>query len=600
MTIQTTALFKDIVQVVIVPIVLGIVVKTLFRRQAEASVKALPLVSTVAIVLIIAIIVALNQAKLLTNGLLMFAAVILHNLLGFALGYLFAPGVRHESREAQGGDVRDRHAELRPRRRAGGRAFRAAGRRAERAVQRLAQPVRVGAGDAVCPQGRQVVLRQNVHARPANPGYTRLRPTTQGEPRGTTSRNLSHFFPVRFRVLHFLWGRTACGATWSRKPGMTAMRPRITACCRPGHRGGARRHPMADGGPAAELRFFVRRSVHRCDERRQGHADLGHVPLRLPGRPRSVHRRASSTASPRYCRAAAAYVVPRVRGPHFFTPINEITFFSFCAGEWGWVAPYRRTREDRDAPARWRCAAPRSPASRRSATVDPEARMVHVDPLVRVVRAARPARPGRGRAPRDLRRYLPRLGHPVRARASRIRRRARRSSTSSARNRYSFGQMEYREHGPHAPLPPGDDRIAPLCDMLRDGLAALSPADDHRRDQRHRPRARRLAARCDGRIAGGGPARHGPAGHLPVSRRSTCRTGIAASGCTTASATWSTENGDLRRVPDQEYIDELRRWQKELNRVTALDEDPFSDPVELQDVIDAAQRLNMQPDKDWC
>jgi BASS family bile acid:Na+ symporter len=90
MHINTAALFTDIVQVVILPIALGIVAKTLFRRQAAASVKALPLVSTAAIVLIIAIIVALNQSKLLTNGLLMFAAVILHNLLGFALGYLFA------------------------------------------------------------------------------------------------------------------------------------------------------------------------------------------------------------------------------------------------------------------------------------------------------------------------------------------------------------------------------------------------------------------------------------------------------------------------------------------------------------------------------
>ena len=90
MTINTASLFKDIVQVVIVPIALGVVVKTLFRRQAAASAQALPLVSTMAIVLIIAIIVALNQPKLLTNGVLIFAAVILHNLLGFALGYVFA------------------------------------------------------------------------------------------------------------------------------------------------------------------------------------------------------------------------------------------------------------------------------------------------------------------------------------------------------------------------------------------------------------------------------------------------------------------------------------------------------------------------------
>lgn len=30
-----------------------------------------------------------------------------------------------------------------------------------------------------------------------------------------------------------------------------------------------------------------------------------------------------------YARAAAEYVTPRIRGPNFFTPINEITFFAF-------------------------------------------------------------------------------------------------------------------------------------------------------------------------------------------------------------------------------------------------------------------------------
>jgi hypothetical protein len=58
-------------------------------------------------------------------------------------------------------------------------------------------------------------------------------------------------------------------------------------------------------------------------------------------------------------------------------------------------------------------------------------------------------------------------------------------------------------------------------------------------------------------------------------------------------------DGDLKRVPDKAYIDTLRKWQKELNRVTVLDEDPFSDPVELQDVIDAAKRLKKRSDADW-
>jgi hypothetical protein len=59
------------------------------------------------------------------------------------------------------------------------------------------------------------------------------------------------------------------------------------------------------------------------------------------------------------------------------------------------------------------------------------------------------------------------------------------------------------------------------------------------------------------------------------------------------------DNGRLTRHPNAEYVDELRRWQKELNRVTVLDEDPFSDPVELQDVIEAARRLKHTPDRNW-
>jgi hypothetical protein len=32
---------------------------------------------------------------------------------------------------------------------------------------------------------------------------------------------------------------------------------------------------------------------------------------------------------------------------------------------------------------------------------------------------------------------------------------------------------------------------------------------------------------------------------------------------------------------------------------TVLDTNPFSDPVELQDVIDAAKRLKKKPDANW-
>jgi hypothetical protein len=33
--------------------------------------------------------------------------------------------------------------------------------------------------------------------------------------------------------------------------------------------------------------------------------------------------------------------------------------------------------------------------------------------------------------------------------------------------------------------------------------------------------------------------------------------------------------------------------------VTRLDEDPLSDPVDLQDIVKAAREMKMQPDANW-
>jgi hypothetical protein len=86
----------------------------------------------------------------------------------------------------------------------------------------------------------------------------------------------------------------------------------------------------------------------------------------------------------RYCRAAAEYVIPRVRGPHIFTPINEISFFADCGGAWGWVAPFGKDKATRE---RLRLALCRAAIAgvRAIRDVEPAARMVHVDPLVQVV-----------------------------------------------------------------------------------------------------------------------------------------------------------------------------------------------------------------------
>ena len=85
--VNMLSMFLSIVKVVIVPILLGFVINHFFKKFTEAVVEILPLISTTAIVAIVAAVVSANSAKLLTSGLIIVAVVILHNVLGYALGY---------------------------------------------------------------------------------------------------------------------------------------------------------------------------------------------------------------------------------------------------------------------------------------------------------------------------------------------------------------------------------------------------------------------------------------------------------------------------------------------------------------------------------
>jgi BASS family bile acid:Na+ symporter len=88
--VSAAAMFWSIVQVVILPIVLGIAAQSLLREKVKGFVNVLPLVSVVAIVAIVAAVVAGNQARIATSGLMIFAVVVLHNGLGLLLGYWLA------------------------------------------------------------------------------------------------------------------------------------------------------------------------------------------------------------------------------------------------------------------------------------------------------------------------------------------------------------------------------------------------------------------------------------------------------------------------------------------------------------------------------
>lgn len=181
--------------------------------------------------------------------------------------------------------------------------------------------------------------------------------------------------------------------------------------------------------------------------------------------------------------------MPRVRGPHCFTPINEITFWGYCGGEWGWVAPFGKDRETRHRFRRVLCEAAIA-GVRAIRAVDPEARMVHTEPLIQVVPP--PDRP-------DL---ADEAAHEAVDDAF-----------------FAWDVLAGRRHPELGGAPEILDVVGANCYSFGHGL--LDVVD---------------------------------------------------------------EGGALRRVPSAPCVAELRRWQRELNRVTALDDDPFSDPVELQDV----------------
>ena len=87
-SVDAKAMFLSIIQVVIVPIGLGVLVNRLFGKHTQRIRDSLPLVSVTAICLIVASVVSHNSAKILSTGAIIFVVVILHNLLGYLLGYL--------------------------------------------------------------------------------------------------------------------------------------------------------------------------------------------------------------------------------------------------------------------------------------------------------------------------------------------------------------------------------------------------------------------------------------------------------------------------------------------------------------------------------
>jgi beta-glucosidase/6-phospho-beta-glucosidase/beta-galactosidase len=300
-----------------------------------------------------------------------------------------------------------------------------------------------------------------------------------------------------------------------------------------------------------------------------------------------------------YARAAARYVADRSHhGPLCFTPINEPTFWGYMGAEWAWCAPFGKTPDER---RRFTLALAKADIAAVKAIRNdfPDARMVHIDPLIWVV------------PPRDR----PDLAEE-----------ARRESFEDAYiawdvisgfkhpelggspdtidilgfNNYSFGQMEYQGGGkPNQPLEPGDDRIRPLCDLLEEAwskyrrpciVAETSGLHGGRPDWLNDVASEALAA------INRGVDLHGLC-LFPAVDMTDWHTGEwLHMGIADVEPL---PNGTLLRKPFLPYVQMLQQWQTRLNRPTRVDADPFDTPVDLQDVIKAARELELSPDKNW-
>ena len=87
-SVDVLSMFLSIIKVVIIPIALGFIINRFWGKYTEKVSDVLPLISVVAITLIVAAVVSHNAERILETGAIVFVVVILHNVLGYILGFV--------------------------------------------------------------------------------------------------------------------------------------------------------------------------------------------------------------------------------------------------------------------------------------------------------------------------------------------------------------------------------------------------------------------------------------------------------------------------------------------------------------------------------
>lgn len=87
LTVPFWNMFINVLSIVVLPLLVGIGLKSLFREKVEPFIKIFPAISTTFIVFICALVIALNKGYLANLTIYIFIAAILLNVCGLSLGY---------------------------------------------------------------------------------------------------------------------------------------------------------------------------------------------------------------------------------------------------------------------------------------------------------------------------------------------------------------------------------------------------------------------------------------------------------------------------------------------------------------------------------
>lgn len=270
-----------------------------------------------------------------------------------------------------------------------------------------------------------------------------------------------------------------------------------------------------------------------------------------------------------YCRGAAEFVTSTAEPPFFFTPINEITFFSAAASDLEWMYPFAKGREGELKRSLARMSIAGANAIRE---IRPDARMVHVDPMIHAVPP--PDRPDLADEARDeayreayegfdmlAGRLSPELGGSPEI------------LDIVGVNAYHYSQVQLGEDKKREILGPRDPRRKPLNELLKFAweryrrpiiIGETSGYQDKRAEWLRMTMEESLKA------ISAGVDLHGICLYPFVDVHDWWSQKWAKIGVYDV-----TDKSSFERVPHDPYIEELRRWQKLLDQPENVEPDGY-------------------------